>query len=172
MLPREYGQVMHGSVVSDFARFSIYSITSTLSRAESRLEPGRWLRGDAKAIVDGVRVSDSRMEDTRDMVIDIEDTSYESMLIGNPRVIPAPRNKNQNNNDSKSNDAANWVAPLRKTFECPKSVGYDEGGGVELCENGPDLAGFDFDCAGFLVQFRKEWSTPSGGPVQWAFALP
>ncbi|KAG2338717.1 hypothetical protein BDR05DRAFT_968861, partial [Suillus weaverae] len=55
------------------------------------------------------RVSDSRMDNTKDMVIVIEDTSYKSMLIGNPCVIPAPRNKNQKNNDSKNIDAANCV---------------------------------------------------------------
>ncbi|KAG2335427.1 hypothetical protein BDR05DRAFT_954082, partial [Suillus weaverae] len=143
--------------VPDFARFSIYSITSTLSR----FEPGRWLRGDAKAIVDGVgvrcivsqRVSDSRMDDTRDMVIEIEDTSHESTLIGNGCAIPAPRNKNQKNNDSKSNDAANSEVPLqncavigaggvprdckglhrcekKKTFECPKSSSVERNPGL------------------------------------------
>ncbi|KAG2339593.1 phospholipid-translocating P-type ATPase [Suillus weaverae] len=54
-------------------------------------------------------VSDRRMDDTKDMVIEIEDTSYESMLIGNTCVIPAPKNKNQNDKDTKSNDATNCV---------------------------------------------------------------
>ncbi|KAG2347601.1 hypothetical protein BDR05DRAFT_958366, partial [Suillus weaverae] len=49
------------------------------------------------------------IDDTRDMVIEIEDARYKYMLIGNPCVIPAPRNKNQNNNGSKSNNAANCV---------------------------------------------------------------
>lgn len=49
--------------------------------------------------------SDRKINDTRDVMTEIEDTSYKSMTIGNAHAIPAPKNKN----DFKSDDVRNRV---------------------------------------------------------------
>ncbi|KAG2095468.1 uncharacterized protein F5147DRAFT_656884 [Suillus discolor] len=68
---------------------------------------------------DGVRcivslcTSDRRINDTRDVMAKIEDTSYKSMTLGNARVIPAPKNKN----DFESDDVRNCVLLRWRTID-------------------------------------------------------